>query len=186
MLVSNLQLKLNVVNLCNASRRRMHNASCTRRIHGSNFVESTPCGSMTFSHSIGFTAGNCVASLCVYLVLINVNQSCKSLCSQYLSTCIQATLYRTLSLESRRLAVSWCLRCVLANGNSLAKEWFSLNSKVRNDFIVKPHLNEYNRIGSGGSNYLCIVTATLAESDTHTTKSKQLNPRLRNYRNSLD
>lgn len=97
MLVSNLQLKLNVVNLCNASRRRMHNASCTRRIHGSNFVESTPCGSMTFSHSIGFTAGNCVASLCVYLVLINVNQSCKSLCSQYLSTCIQATLYRTLS-----------------------------------------------------------------------------------------
>lgn len=39
MLVSNLQLKLNVVNLCNASRRRMHNASCTRRIHGSSFCK---------------------------------------------------------------------------------------------------------------------------------------------------
>lgn len=89
--------KVEVVNLSRgrASRRRMQMTKC---IASCRFDMSlvVVCKFRSLLHDIFhalFYCWNCVASLCVYLVLINVRQSCKSLCSPIKVACLCGSIH---------------------------------------------------------------------------------------------
>lgn len=99
------------------------NASCSQNCTMSSHFECFgrrlphnpfPCNSMTFSNAMGlfYICWNCVASLCIYLVLINVSQSCKSLCLHIVFARHIYIYFCTLSisiLHSPALYVSICV-----------------------------------------------------------------------------
>lgn len=78
-----------------------------------------------------------MASLCIYLVLINVSQSCKSLCS-VLS--VVPVLVIVFVFVYQRISIPLVLSSKVGSN---AKERFPLNSER---FIKSSNLNEHNEM----------------------------------------
>lgn len=76
-----------------------------------------------------------MASLCIYLVLINVSQSCKSLCS--VSSVVPVLVF---VFVYQRISIPLVLRSKVGSN---ANERFPLNSER---FIKSSNLNEHNEM----------------------------------------